>query len=56
MIFELTSQEDMEKLQKLCEEIIVLNDKKMELLKYLESRMSLVAPNVCEIIGPKVAS
>ena len=31
-------------------------DIKIKLLLYLESRMHLVAPNVCEIIGPKVTS
>ena len=44
------------KMETLCAEILMLNDKKIEILKYLESRITIVAPNLCEIIGPKVTS
>ena len=44
------------KLRKLIVEILQLSDHKMELLLYLESTVKNVAPNVCEIIGPKIAS
>ena len=43
-------------MKKLCHEILLLNEHKIEILKYLESRIKIVAPNVCEIIGPKVTS
>jgi RNA processing factor Prp31 len=39
-----------------CKEMTQLYDHKIKLLLYLESRMHIVAPNVCEIIGPKVTS
>ena len=44
------------KLRQLIVEILQLSSHKMELLLYLESTVKNVAPNVCEIIGPKIAS
>lgn len=41
---------------RLCKQILELFDFKMEMLFYIESKMAKVAPNVCEIIGPKVTS
>lgn len=50
--------DEIEKLRmlSLCYEIVLLNDKKMQILQYLESRIRIVAPNICEIIGPKITS
>jgi U4/U6 small nuclear ribonucleoprotein PRP31 len=33
-----------------------LDKNKIEILMFLETKMHMVAPNICEIIGPKVAS
>jgi len=43
-------------MKRLCSEILLLNEHKLEILKYLESRIKTVAPNICEIIGPKITS
>jgi U4/U6 small nuclear ribonucleoprotein PRP31 len=47
---------DEPKLKQLIGEILQLSAYKMDLLLYLESTIRNVAPNVCEIIGPKIAS
>ena len=47
---------DEPKLRQLIAEILQLSNHKMDLLLYLESTVKNVAPNVCEIIGPKIAS
>ena len=39
-----------------ADEILKLNDQKNEMLNYLESRMSTVAPNVSAIVGTRVAA
>ena len=51
-----TKIEDIGGTQEICEHILKSHSSKMTLLLYLESRMSIIAPNVCEIIGPKVTS
>ena len=33
-----------------------LNDKKIKILEYVESRMSFIAPNLSYIVGPTVAA
>ena len=44
------------KLQQLISEILSLSQYKMDMLLYLESTIKSVAPNICEIIGPKIAA
>ena len=51
-----TDESAKEFLKSVCQRIIELNGYRLDLLRYLEARMALVAPNVCEIIGPKVTS
>ena len=33
-----------------------LNEKKLKILSYVESRMSFIAPNLSSILGPTVAT
>ena len=33
-----------------------LNEKKLTIMKYVESRMSFIAPNLSYIVGPTVAA
>lgn len=34
----------------------MLNEKKLKILAYVESRMSFIAPNLSAIVGPTVAT
>ena len=34
----------------------MLNEKKLKILSYVESRMSFIAPNLSVIVGPTVAT
>ena len=47
---------DQREVEKLCKEIVLLDKNKIDILLYLEAKMHKVAPNICEIIGPKIAS
>ena len=33
-----------------------MNDKKLKILEYVESRMSFIAPNLSLVVGPTVAA
>lgn len=33
-----------------------LNEKKLKIMEYVESRMSFIAPNLSQIVGPTVAA
>lgn len=33
-----------------------MNDKKLKILEYVESRMSFIAPNLSVVVGPTVAA
>ena len=33
-----------------------LNEKKLRIMEYVESRMSFIAPNLSQIVGPTVAA
>ena len=35
---------------------LMLNEKKLTILSYVESRMSFIAPNLSAIVGPTVAT
>lgn len=37
-----------------CDEANTLDEHKMNVLNYLESRMSIFCPNVCALLGPTV--
>ena len=50
------TDEATKELKRLCSELVELGEYRMELLNFLEATMSQFAPNLCEIIGPKVAS
>ena len=51
-----TDQEEISKMKAMIRDILKLSDHKIEMLLYLEKTVKSVAPNVCEIIGPKVAA
>lgn len=40
----------------LCEEVISLDKYKQKMLNYIESRMTMIAPNVSAIVGTRVAA
>ena len=40
----------------LCAQALTLNDNKLEILSYVESRMSFIAPNMSKVVGPTVAA
>ena len=40
----------------MCSQLIELGKYRMEMLLFLESTMTVIAPNVCEIIGAKCTS
>ena len=35
---------------------LALNENKVEILSYVESRMSFIAPNMSKVVGPTVAA
>jgi U4/U6 small nuclear ribonucleoprotein PRP31 len=39
-----------------CEEIKSLEEEKLRLLQFIEGRMSKIAPNVCILIGSRIAA
>ena len=45
-----------QKIIDLCNLLIELGKYRMEMLLFLESTMTVIAPNVCEIIGAKCTS
>lgn len=47
---------DLEECQKGCEEVLLLNDDKLTILNYVESRMNDIAPNLCALTGSRVAA
>ena len=47
---------DLKKLIEACDDIIQLNKDKIEILDYIQTRMNLIAPNVCALVGSNVAS
>lgn len=47
---------DKEIIKQMSSRIIKLNESKMDMLLYLEMTIRSIAPNVCEIIGPRVTS
>ena len=50
------SQEDLDLLLEGCRMVDQLNDMKINILDYVESRMSLVAPNLSVILGSSIAA
>ena len=49
-------QEELDKILAACDMALTLNEKKMKILSYVESRMSFIAPNLSAIAGPTVAT
>lgn len=39
-----------------CDDVINLNNQKLELLSYIENRMKLIAPNLSELLGVNIAA
>jgi U4/U6 small nuclear ribonucleoprotein PRP31 len=52
---QLTDLEQKE-VMKLCEEVISLDHDKQKMLTFLETKMTLIAPNVSAIVGTRVAA
>lgn len=46
----------MKEVNKLCEDVIDLDNDKHKMLIFLENKMSLIAPNVSAIVGTTVAA
>eukprot|EP00347_Sterkiella_histriomuscorum_P006224 403353590 len=50
------SEKELQEVVRIADEVILLNDQKAQMLNYLETRMSSVAPNVSAIVGTRVAA
>ena len=50
------SEEDLNQCLKGCDEVLALDMDKGFVLRYVESRMSLITPNLCNVVGSKVAA
>ena len=50
------SESDLKECFKGCDEVLELSENKATILKYVESRMTHVAPNLCAIIGSRVTA
>lgn len=50
------NQNDLNKLNSACDQIIKLNIDRRLILDYISTRMTLIAPNVCELVGSNVAA
>ncbi|XP_065846428.1 U4/U6 small nuclear ribonucleoprotein Prp31-like [Oscarella lobularis] len=49
-------QEELDEVLKACEMGHFLNDAKLSIYEYVESRMSFIAPNLSHIVGPSIAA
>lgn len=49
-------QEEVDLVFEACDMLETLNDAKLYMLKYVESRMSLIAPNLSAMVGSTVAT
>jgi U4/U6 small nuclear ribonucleoprotein PRP31 len=49
-------QEELDCVMEACDMALILNEKKLKILGYVESRMSFIAPNVSAIVGSTVAT
>jgi U4/U6 small nuclear ribonucleoprotein PRP31 len=50
------NNKDLKSLLEACDNIIQLNKDKIEILNYIQTKMSIIAPNVCALVGSNVAS
>lgn len=50
------SEKELQEVMRIADEVILLNEQKIKLLTFLETRMSSVAPNVSAIVGTRVAA
>eukprot|EP00742_Colponemidia_sp_Colp-10_P004566 GILJ01004873.1.p1 GENE.GILJ01004873.1~~GILJ01004873.1.p1 ORF type:complete len:472 (+),score=60.90 GILJ01004873.1:38-1453(+) len=50
------SSEDLSQVVKLCDQAIELDAHKQKILKYVESRMTFIAPNLSKIVGTSIAA
>ncbi|KAM3135730.1 hypothetical protein pb186bvf_012127 [Paramecium bursaria] len=53
---QLLSEEELQKVEHLCNEILTLENYNINLLAYIESRMKFIAPNLSALIGTQAAS
>ncbi|KAL1486811.1 hypothetical protein MTO96_046808, partial [Rhipicephalus appendiculatus] len=53
---QLLSQEELTTIFEACDMALELNDFKLEIYSYVESRMSFIAPNLSQIVGASVAA
>ena len=50
------TEKELVEVVKYCEEVISLDNDKQKMLNYIESRMTMIAPNVSAIVGTRVAA
>ncbi len=50
------TEKEHSEVNKLCEEVIGLDQDKQKMLNFLETRMTLIAPNVSAILGTRVSA
>ena len=50
------SEEDLTQCLKGCDEVLALDKDKGLILRYVESRMNRITPNLCNVIGSKIAA
>jgi len=53
---QLLEKEELERILEACVMGLEVNDKKLKILEYVESRMSFIAPNLSVVVGPTVAA
>jgi len=50
------NENEEKEVQKVCNDILELDAGRTKILKFMEQRMQLLAPNVCNIVGPSIAA
>eukprot|EP00826_Nyctotherus_ovalis_P043268 TRINITY_DN4535_c0_g1_i20.p1 TRINITY_DN4535_c0_g1~~TRINITY_DN4535_c0_g1_i20.p1 ORF type:complete len:483 (-),score=143.21 TRINITY_DN4535_c0_g1_i20:70-1518(-) len=50
------SEAEFVEVQRACKDIMALDEGRSKILKFMEYRMQLLAPNVCVIVGPAIAA
>lgn len=53
---ELLSNEELARIEEACEMAVELNNFKSEIFKYVESRMTFIAPNLSAIVGASTSA
>lgn len=50
------TEEDIENVQSLCDQVLEINDYRAQLYDYLSNRMMAIAPNLCILVGELVGA